>query len=188
MGVSGEPWTSAAPEAVGRQLIQVPVAVLAVLSQNDLASARTLFKDNPSLTPYIASTECSGVWARRAAQIRARAGDAVWVTRLVVAAAVDGPVSVVGRAGFHGPPDEERGMVEVRYGIDPACRRRGHARAALRVLLDVARADPRVKVVRVTIQPDNSASMGVLRGYGFEKVGEQWDDEDGLETILEVAV
>ena len=37
---------------------------------------------------------------------------------------------VVGRAGFHGPPDAG-GMVEVGYAVDPDFRRRGNAIAAL---------------------------------------------------------
>jgi ribosomal-protein-alanine N-acetyltransferase len=53
-------------------------------------------------------------------------------------------------------------------------------------LLAVARAHPDVKVVRATISPDNHASRSLLDGYGFSEVGEQWDDEDGLEIILEV--
>ncbi|OAA54660.1 acetyltransferase gnat family protein [Cordyceps fumosorosea ARSEF 2679] len=163
MTVSEEPWTSTAPEAAHIQLVQIPLAALEALAANDLPSARTL-SGIPNLTPYTSSAA------------------APWVTRLVV----DGG-AVVGRAGFHGPPDE-RGMVEVGYSIDPACRRRGHARAALRVMLDVAAADERVKVVRASIGPGNEASMGVVRPFGFKEVGEQWDEEDGLETILEVEV
>ncbi|TQV93786.1 acetyltransferase gnat family protein [Cordyceps javanica] len=183
MTVSEQPWTSAAPEAANRQLVQVPLAVLDALGSNDLEAARSLLS-SPELTPYIASDECGGVWRRRAAQIRDRPGDAAWVTRLVVDARTG---VLVGRAGFHGPPDE-RGMVEVGYSVDPLHRRRGHARAALRVMLDVAAGDARVRVVRASVRPGNLASMGVLGRYGFEVVGEQWDDEDGLEKVLEVAV
>lgn len=182
MTITAAPWTSAAAEAADRQLVALSLPVLDALASHDHLLARTL-ADNPHITPYVATAECSGVWRRRAAQIRAAPGDAVWVTRLVV----DAGGAVVGRAGFHGPPDG-RGMVEVGYSIDPLCRRRGHARAALRIMLDAAAADPRVKVVRAAIQPSNAASRGVVAKYGFQEVGEQWDDEDGLETIWEVAV
>jgi hypothetical protein len=37
------------------------------------------------------------------------------------------------------------------------------------------------------VGPDNLASLALVGQYGFVKVGEQWDDEDGLEIILEVA-
>jgi hypothetical protein len=37
----------------------------------------------------------------------------------------------------------------------------------------------------VTISPDNVASAGLVAQYGFTEVGEQWDDEDGLEIVYE---
>lgn len=37
------------------------------------------------------------------------------------------------------------------------------------------------------MSPDNLASLALIDQYGFREVGEQWDDEDGLETIFEVA-
>jgi hypothetical protein len=43
-----------------------------------------------------------------------------------------------------------------------------------------------VRTVRVTISPDNVASYRLASQYGFTEVGEQWDDEDGLEIIYEV--
>lgn len=52
--------------------------------------------------------------------------------------------------------------------------------------LDRARKRPEVAVVRATVRPDNIPSRRLLYQYGFQSVGEQWDDEDGLETILEV--
>lgn len=109
--------------------------------------------------------------------------DAPWVTRYVL---VPGSVVPVGLAGFHGPPDSE-GMVEVGYRIDPEHRRRGYARQALETLLAIAHAHSAVKVVRATVSPDNVASRALVENYGFAEVGEQWDEEDGLELILEVA-
>ncbi len=92
----------------------------------------------------------------------------------------------VGRAGYHGLPDQS-GMVEIGYAVDPAYRRRGYARAALEILLQRAAHEPRVKTVRVTIRPDNVASYALASQYGFAEVGEQWDQEDGLEVVYEVA-
>jgi RimJ/RimL family protein N-acetyltransferase len=77
-------------------------------------------------------------------------------------------------------------MVEIGYGVDPAHRRRGYARAALEALLQRAATEPQVVTVRVTISPDNVASYRLTSQYGFTEVGEQWDDEDGLEIIYEV--
>jgi len=133
------------------------------------------------LTEYQVGNECRGVWAMRHAQLENDPSSASWVTRFVVETATG---SVVGRAGFHGPPDE-RGMVEVGYAIDPAHRRQGHARSSLEVLLGVAATRPEVSVVRATVSPDNHASKALIQQYGFLEVGEQWDEEDGLEIIFE---
>jgi RimJ/RimL family protein N-acetyltransferase len=78
-------------------------------------------------------------------------------------------------------------MVEIGYAVDPAYRRRGYARAALEALLQRADHEPQVKTVRVTISPDNAASYALASQYGFVEIGEQWDEEDGLEIIYEVA-
>ena len=67
-------------------------------------------------------------------------------------------------------------------------RRRGYARAALLLMIDRARSDPSVRVFRVTVSPDNTASLGLVAQLPFVEVGEQWDDEDGLETTFELPV
>jgi RimJ/RimL family protein N-acetyltransferase len=180
MTMTEESWTSRKTAATRLHLVHVPADVLCALAREDLESARAMMP--MKLTPYLVSDECSGTWRRRSGQIARNPGDAAWVTRLAVE-----PHSrqVIGRAGYHGPPDEA-GMVEIGYAIDPAHRRQGFARAALVILLETARSHPQVTVVRATVRPDNLPSRRLLDQYGFEEVGSQWDDEDGLETILEV--
>jgi ribosomal-protein-alanine N-acetyltransferase len=182
MSTTAEPWRSSASDAAGRLLVQLGVPLLNALGSGDLESARGLSTEK--LTPYLVSDSCRGVWNRRSAQIQLDPRDALWVTRLVVHSETG---AVVGRAGFHGQPNQA-GMVEVGYSIDPACRRQGNARAALTILLEVAAKDPAVKVVRATVRPDNVPSRSLLDQYGFREVGEQWDDEDGLEVILEKSI
>jgi len=70
--------------------------------------------------------------------------------------------------------------------VDAAYRRQGYARAALTALLHRASLEPSVTVVRATISPDNLPSRALIAQFGFVEVGEQWDDEDGLETIFEL--
>ncbi len=136
------------------------------------------------LTPYFMTGDALRLWRRRVDQVAADPGSARWVARAAVVAEPEGVV--VGHAGFHGPPDDT-GMVEVAYSVDPAYRRRGYARAMLRELLRRAAAEPGVSTVRATIRPDNVASLATIAGFGFAEVGEQWDEEDGLELIFEVA-
>jgi RimJ/RimL family protein N-acetyltransferase len=162
------------------RIVQLEPAALRALAEGDPASASAAA--GLPLTPYLAGPDCRGVWRRRSDQVRADPGSAGWVTGIVWD---DGRRLAVGRAGFHGPPDAA-GMVEVGYAIDPAHRRQGYARAALVALLDRAAREPGVRTVRATVSPDNTASRELILQYGFVEVGEQWDEEDGLEIVYEV--
>lgn len=163
------------------ELVQLDLAALTALADGDVEAAN---RTAPvPLEPAFDILDWRGVWRRRRDQVTANLEDANWVTRVIW----DSERRVaVGRAGYHGPPDA-RGMVEVGYGVDPTFRRRGYARAALEALLERARNEPEVRVVRATISPDNTASRDLVLQYGFVPVGEQWDEEDGLEIIYEVA-
>lgn len=177
MTISGEPWRHPRPEESQLCLVAVGEDVLRALARGDDGDPFVA-----SLTPYLTGPECIGLWRRRMSQLAGTPSDAPWVTRFVVVPDQAGPV---GLAGFHGAPDET-GMVEVGYRIDPRQRRKGHARHALETLLAIAGGHPDVRVVRASISPDNHASRSLVGDYGFEVVGEQWDDEDGLEIIFEV--
>jgi ribosomal-protein-alanine N-acetyltransferase len=119
------------------------------------------------------------LWTLRLGQLIGEPECAPWLVRAVVAP--DG--SVVGHAGFHGPPDE-RSMVEVGYRIVPEYRRQGHARAALTELLAFAQAHG-ARVARASISPANAASLALAASFGFEHIGEQMDEIDGLELLFE---
>ena len=160
----------------------VPPAVLEQLALGDLKEATRL--SGLDLTSYQVGHECRGVWRMRFRQLANDPASGPWVTRFIIAA---GTGSVVGRAGFHGPPDDD-GMVEVGYAVDPPHRRMGYARSSLEILLGVAASHADVSVVRATISPDNQASQALVGQYGFLEVGEQWDEEDGLEVIFELPV
>jgi RimJ/RimL family protein N-acetyltransferase len=155
---------------------------LAALAAADLAAATAL--TGLPLTPYVVSDDRIGVWQRRATQVLETPEDLSWVTGVLVD---DDTGAVVGGAGFHAAPDDD-GMVEVGYGVDPAYRRRGYARAALLLMVERARAHPDVRTLRATVSPDNSASLGLIAQLPFVEVGEQWDEEDGLEIVFELPV
>ena len=134
------------------------------------------------VSAYLTGPECRGLWRMRSEQVDRDPAAAAWVTGIV--RDEDRGVAV-GAAGFHGPPDAA-GTVEIGYRVDPAHRRRGYARVALEALLARAAREPAVERVRVTISPDNVASLALASQYGFQRVGEQWDEEDGLEIIYEI--
>jgi len=162
------------------RLVQLPLPTLTALGDGDLDKANAFAPIR--LTPYFILPDQRGTWARRASQVSADPGVADWVTGVIIALDLGGVP--VGRAGFHAPPDE-RGMVEIGYAIDPFYRHRGYARAAFEALLERALFVPSVRVVRVSIAPDNAASMAVVAPFGFVKVGEEWDEDDGLEYVYE---
>jgi RimJ/RimL family protein N-acetyltransferase len=161
------------------RVVHLNPAAIRALARGDVAAA-----DAASPVPvsaYLAGAECHGLWRLRSEQVEDDPAAARWVTGIVWD---DERRLAVGAAGYHGPPDAT-GMVEIGYRIDPAYRRRGYARAALEALLARAAREPEVSRVRVSIRPDNLASYALASQYGFFKVGEQWDDEDGLEIIYE---
>ena len=155
--------------------MQLPPEALVALIAGDLPTASAAA--GVPLTAYLVSE--SWLWRVRLEQIRADPASADWIAQAAVAEP-DG--IVVGHGGFHGPPDAD-GTVEVAYSVDPAYRRRGYAKAMLAALLARADADPAVRGVRASIRPDNAGSLATIAGFGFTKIGEQWDPEDGLENV-----
>jgi len=170
------------------QLLQLPPEALHALAGGNLAAANaaarsTWHLSGDPLPGYFVDPCVRRVWVRRSEQIRRDPSSVGWISRAVYATELQ---AVVGRAGFHGPPDEA-GMVEVGYSIDPAYRRQGYGRAALEELLRWAGSVPAIRRVRACVRPDNAPSLRLIAQYGFGPIGEQWDDEDGWEIVFEVA-
>jgi RimJ/RimL family protein N-acetyltransferase len=93
---------------------------------------------------------------------------------------------MLGHIGFHGPPDE-RGMAEMGYTVLPPFRRRGYALEAALGMMGWAQREHGVRLFRLSISPDNAPSLAMAVKMGFRQVGEQMDDEDGLEIVFELA-
>ena len=157
------------------RFLKLSPAVLAALVDADLEAARAA-AGHP-LSPFL--VEERWLWEVRLDDIRRDPEAADWIA----AAAVAEPGQViVGHGGFHGPPDAD-GTVEVGYTVAPEHRLRGYGKAILAALLERADAEPRVTAVRASIRPDNIGSKKVIAGFGFRKIGEQWDPRDGLEDV-----
>jgi ribosomal-protein-alanine N-acetyltransferase len=167
---------SSADPPVTTDLVLLSADALQALVAGDLADAST--EAGVALpTAFLADT---WLWSLRLGQMIGDPACAPWLVRAVVGEPAG---AVVGHAGFHGAPDE-RGMVEVGYRIVPEYRRRGYARAALTGLLDFAR-EHGATTARASISPGNEASLALAASFGFRPVGEQWDERDGLELVLE---
>ncbi len=150
--------------------------VARALLDGDLALASEL--TGLTLSDFYTERVISWIWSKR---LEEDSQSENWRAHFIVD---DETGAVVGHAGFHGVPDEN-GMVEIGYSIEPHQRRQGFARATVAALLRRTADAPQVVTVRASISPSNDASLATIAGYGFEKVGEQDDDEDGLEYIFE---
>lgn len=164
------------------RFVTLSSSAMAALLDEDLAAASAGV--GIELPAYFVSADARWLWRLRHDQILAEPAAGEWVARAVLAEPDD---VVVGYAGYHGPPDET-GMVEIGYTVLPEHRRKGYARAILRALIRRGVAEPDVNVVRVTISPDNLASLATIAGIGFVYIGEQWDEQDGRELIFELPV
>ena len=161
------------------EIVALGIPALHALAAGDLAAAAAT---SPWPLPDVFVAEgWISTWRYRSAQVSEDPAVVSWIPGAVLD--LDTP-RVVGKAGYHGPPDPV-GMVEVGYAVVPELRRRGYARAALHRLLDRAADEPAVTVVRASVSPDNVASLALIAQHGFVQVGEQWDEEDGLELVFE---
>ncbi|MBI2537029.1 MAG: GNAT family N-acetyltransferase [Gemmatimonadetes bacterium] len=86
--------------------------------------------------------------------------------------------SVIGRAGFKGPPDSS-GMVEMAYGIVPSFEGQGYATEAAAALVGFAFSTRQVRLVRAHTLPASNPSTRVLVKCGFRRTGTIVDPEDG---------
>lgn len=116
-------------------------------------------------------------------QLEARPEIAPWLLRALV---VRETRVAVGFIGFHDAPDE-RGIAEIGYEVLPSFRRQGYAIEAVSALIGWAGRHG-VSTVRACVSPDNDASLALLARQGFTVVGEQVDEEDGRELVLERSV
>ena len=93
---------------------------------------------------------------------------------------------MIGHIGFHGPPKD--GWLEMGYMVFEEYRRQGIAEEAARALMAWATGQHGIQRFRISISPENAPSLGMAAKIGFHQIGEQWDDEDGLEWVFELAV
>lgn len=163
-------------------LVALPLPVLEALLARDRASAAALL-DFPLPASWPGSDDDFLLGLRRD-QLRADPDTAPWLLRAMVRR--DARPEMLGRVGFHAPPDAD-GTVEIGYSVLPAYRRLGYAREAVTAALAWAAGQPAVRRLRASVAPDNAASRGLLERLGFVQVGTQWDERDGEELVLERA-
>lgn len=119
------------------------------------------------------------VLAMRRRQLRDDPSEQPWLLRAMVP---HGGGKVVGRIGFHGPPDND-GTVEIGYVVRRNRRRQGYATEAVRGLLEWGARHGASRCL-ASIAPGNTASLALARRLGFLRIGQQTDEIDGLELVF----
>jgi [ribosomal protein S5]-alanine N-acetyltransferase len=158
-------------------LIALPGPVI----EDVIRSGRQAFREHVGVDyPPEWPSESSHVLALRRDQIRA-GDDHRWLIRAAVTRTQ--PV-MVGRVGFHAPPDAN-GVVEIGYEIDARHRRQGYGLECATHLIQCAEELDCVSAVRASIAPDNEPSLRMAKRLGFRRIGEQIDEIDGLEFVFE---
>ncbi len=151
-------------QAQAAQLLGVPIPAawwpVSAHKRNRLAQAR----QNPALLP----------WMERAIVLRSSQ-------------------TMVGSIAFHmaAEPEPVRplgpGGVEFGYTIFAPFQRQGYATEACQALMGWAHQQGVNRFI-LTISPANQPSLRIAAHFGFVKIGEQMDEEDGLEEIYERCV
>ena len=159
-----------------RDLHPLPLPVLDALLDGDVPAAQQQLPFTVDATTF-AGDEV--VLRFRQAQLRADPSELPWLYRAAVERSTG---EVVGRIGFHAPPDAD-GTVEVGYSVRPDRRREGLAVEMATALLGWGAAHGARRCLGSTA-PDNLASQAVLARLGFVRTGEQWDELDGLEWVF----
>lgn len=161
-------------------LVLLPAEVLDHLLLGDASSATALLGVEP---PAWWVQDEARLFAWRRDQISADPAEGRWLLRAMVTRSE--PATMVGQIGFHESPDDE-GYVEVGYRVFTERRRQGYAEEALRGLIAWAYEQPGVNGIRASIAPHNDPSLGLAAKFGFEQVGSQIDEIDGLELVFQL--
>jgi RimJ/RimL family protein N-acetyltransferase len=160
------------------------------ISASDLV---TLYEDPENLSiygksdftnPYRVLIEGHSPLRWRVPQVKANPETNKWFVRWMVLRETR---EIVGSVSFHNAPDET-GMLEIGLGVHENFWRQGFGCEALMGMWLWASAQSGVVKFRYTVDPNNEASVGLIRKFGFAHMGQQIDDEDGPEDIYEMSV
>ena len=157
-------------------LHSLPPELVTLLAARDWETARATGPAYDILEETFSDDE--HVLLRRNAQLANDPGEEPWLMRVAV---LKGTRQVIGRVGFHAPPDAE-GVVEIGYSVSPRFRRQGFAVEMSEALMSWA-ASQGCSACLASVRPDNEASLSTIAKLGFVKVGEQIDEVDGLEWV-----
>jgi RimJ/RimL family protein N-acetyltransferase len=163
------------------ELVLMSVPFMEALARHDLDAAG---EEIGATVPAWLAEELENFLKFRLAQLSIDKTIHNWLGRAMILTEEDATRRVVGSIGFHGPPDK-KGRLEVGYSVDPPYRRRGYARESVKALFDWAHREHGIETFVASISPNNEPSLRLASGFGFQQVGEQMDEIDGLELVFE---
>jgi RimJ/RimL family protein N-acetyltransferase len=172
------------PPVVSRRLdlVSMSLEFMRASLVGDLAHAAALIgTEVPANWPASAARTLR----RRVGQLEADPSEQEWLLRAMLTR--DAPRTLVGRIGFHAPPDA-RGSLEIGYAVLPEHRRRGYAAEAVEAMLAWARREHGIRHFVASVGPTNVPSLALVRKAGFAQTGVQWDEEDGEELVFELHI
>ena len=144
----------------------------------------SIYKKGDFTNPYRVLIDGHSPLRWRVPQVKANPEVNKWFVRWVVLRETS---EIVGSLSFHGAPDEA-GMLEIGLGVHKNFWRQGFGYEALLGMWLWAASQAGVLKFRYTVDPNNEASVGLVRKFGFAHVGQQIDEEDGSEDIYEMSV
>lgn len=166
------------------RLESLSVQCLQALSNEDMELARDLV----SFEITVGTSLIGKPWvSRRLKMITEDASQHPWIYRAIVR---EDSNEMVGYISFHhGFPDPDlvqysENGVELGYEVEPEYRRRGYASESVIGMVKWAREQQKAVEVFVSISPTNEPSIRLAKSLNFTKVGERYDDIDGLEYVL----
>ena len=143
----------------------------------------SIYEGKPYSNPHRVLMDKSGPLRWRVPQVRSNPSVNKWFVRWMVEKSTR---EIVGSVSFHGQPDEQ-GMMEIGLGVHSNFQRLGYAVEALTGMWSWVVEQPGVELLRYTVATDNLASVALVEKFGFERVGQQIDPEDGPEDIYEMS-
>jgi ribosomal-protein-alanine N-acetyltransferase len=164
-------------------LESMTVPFMQALARHDIAAAE---KEMNASVPVDMPDDLKNFVVFRLRQLEANPDIREWLGRVMVLTGANGDRRIIGSIGFHGPPDAA-GRAEVGYRVEPEYRRQGYAREAIQALFDWAHRTHGVTRFLASIDPNNEPSLRLATTFGYEKIGEQMDEIDGLEYVFETS-
>jgi ribosomal-protein-alanine N-acetyltransferase len=157
-------------------LVSLSPPLVAALVRGDLVTARRLASFRIDDDTFAADAHVLGL---RHEQLTKDPNEEPWLLHAGVSRETG---AVVGKVGFHAPPDAT-GAVEIGYRVGVEFRRQGFAQEMAVGLIRWA-ADKGATTCIASVRPDNTPSLRIVDRLGFVRTGEQMDDIDGLEWVF----